>query len=128
MKNNQQGFTLIELMIVVAIIAILAAIALPAYSDYVKKAKVSEVILAASSARTAVAEYAASNNALPTTAQFTPEDQASDYVSGIAWDGTTITVTAQGIGSGVDTETITLAATLVAEDRKRTRLNSSHSC
>src|SRR3546814_3190808 len=57
MKNNQQGFTLIELMIVVAIIAILAAIALPAYSDYVKKAKVSEVILAASSARTAVAEY-----------------------------------------------------------------------
>src|SRR3546814_10148881 len=102
-------------MIVVALIAILAAIALPAYSDYVKKAKVSEVILAASSARTAVAEYAASNNALPTTAQFTPEDQASDYVSGIAWDGTTITVTAQGIGSGVDTETITLAATLVAD-------------
>src|SRR3546814_16725442 len=100
-------------MIVVALIAILAAIALPAYSDYVKKAKVSEVILAASSARTAVAEYAASNNALPTTTHFTPEDQASDYVSGIAWDGTTIPVTAPGIGSGVDTATITLADTLV---------------
>src|SRR3546814_17333634 len=98
MKNNQLCFTLSELMICVAIIAILAAIALPAYSDYVKKAKVSEVILAASSARTAVAEYAASNNALPTTAQFTPEDQASDYVSCIAWDGTTITVDRKRVG------------------------------
>src|SRR3546814_14378841 len=107
-------------MVGVAISAVLAAISRPAYSDDDKKAKVAEVILPASSARTAVAEYAASNNALPTTAQFTPEDQASDYVSGIAWDGTTITVTAQGIGSGVDTETITLA------DRKSKRLNYSY--
>ncbi len=52
MKRVQQGFTLIELMIVVAIIGILAAVALPAYQDYTKKAKVSEVVLAASSART----------------------------------------------------------------------------
>ena len=56
MKKVQQGFTLIELMIVVAIIGILAAIALPAYQDYTVRAKVSEGILAASQCRTAVAE------------------------------------------------------------------------
>ncbi len=56
MKFVQKGFTLIELMIVVAIIGILAAVALPAYQDYTIRAKVSELILAASSARTAIAE------------------------------------------------------------------------
>lgn len=56
MKNMQKGFTLIELMIVVAIIGILAAIALPAYQDYTVRAKVSEVVLAASTCRTAITE------------------------------------------------------------------------
>ena len=56
MKNLQKGFTLIELMIVVAIIGILAAVALPAYQDYTVRAKVSELILAASGARTAISE------------------------------------------------------------------------
>lgn len=54
--SKQQGFTLIELMIVVAIIGILAAIALPAYQNYTARAKVSEVVLAASSCRTAITE------------------------------------------------------------------------
>src|SRR3979490_2356607 len=67
-KNVQKGFTLIELMIVVAIIGILAAIALPAYQDYTIRAKVSEVMLAADGCKTAVSEYLQANNAFPADA------------------------------------------------------------
>ncbi|MGS1320563.1 prepilin-type cleavage/methylation domain-containing protein [Stenotrophomonas maltophilia] len=106
--KNQKGFTLIELMIVVAIIAILAAIALPAYSNYTKKAKVSEVILAASSLRTDVSEYVASNNSLP-PASWKPDFQATKYVSKLEWDGKAIVATAQAIGDNlIDTKNITL--------------------
>ena len=62
MKRIQKGFTLIELMIVVAIIGILAAVALPAYQDYTVRAKVSELILAGSSYRTAISEKFQTDN------------------------------------------------------------------
>lgn len=66
-RKAQQGFTLIELMIVVAIIGILAAVALPAYQNYTIRAKVSELMLAASSARTCVTEIFQSVGSIPTT-------------------------------------------------------------
>ena len=65
--NKQQGFTLIELMIVVAIIAILAAIAIPAYQDYTIRSQVSEGASLTSGAKTAVAEYYANYGVAPTT-------------------------------------------------------------
>jgi len=65
MKKTQQGFTLIELMIVVAIIGILAAVAIPSYQDYTKRAHVSEGMGLAGSAKLAVAEYQASEGTFP---------------------------------------------------------------
>ena len=67
MKNMQKGFTLIELMIVVAIIGILAAIAIPAYSDYTKRAKVTELVTAASACKASVSEYFQAQGAFPPT-------------------------------------------------------------
>ena len=106
-RSLQKGFTLIELMIVVAIIGILAAVALPAYQDYTVRAKVTEVILAASGAKTGVAEAAATYGSLPSSAQFTAVNQVSKYVSGVSWNGTLITATAAG-DTNITGSTITL--------------------
>ncbi|MFT4520366.1 MAG: type IV pilus assembly protein PilA [Halioglobus sp.] len=67
-QKSQGGFTLIELMIVIAIVGILAAIALPAYQDYIVRAKMSEPMAALAEAKTTVAEYVAANGGYPTSA------------------------------------------------------------
>jgi type IV pilus assembly protein PilA len=86
MKSMQRGFTLIELMIVVAIVGILAALAIPAYQNYTIKAKISEGIQLADAAKTAVAHYYQTRNAWPTTnvQAGLPLNISSTYVTSVA--------------------------------------------
>jgi type IV pilus assembly protein PilA len=113
MKQLQKGFTLIELMIVVAIIGILAAVALPAYQDYTIRAKMSEVILAMSACRTSITEVYQSGGTGAGVAngwgcEVSPS-QATKYVAEISTSlNGAVTAKVRSISSSVDNSFVTL--------------------
>jgi type IV pilus assembly protein PilA len=122
MKKVQQGFTLIELMIVVAIIGILAAVAIPQYQDYTIKAKIANALTAVESLKTAVALCAqeaggildncdGGSNGIATTLTATKEVASSTVTNGVI-----AATLATGIGSGVDGLVITFTPTVNAGD------------
>ena len=112
MKSVQKGFTLIELMIVVAIIGILAAVALPAYQDYTIRAKMSEVILGMSACRTSITEVYQSGSSAPGANNWGCEVSAgsgSKYVNAISTDANgVVTAKIQSIATSVDTSVVSL--------------------
>ena len=106
-KQVQQGFTLIELMIVIAIIGILAAVALPAYQDYTIRAKAAELVLASSAAKNAISEYALINNTLTIPTSVRVQDITQGMVRSLTWTGTRIEVVGNETNLGADV-TLTL--------------------
>jgi len=112
-KSVQKGFTLIELMIVVAIIGILAAVALPAYQDYTIRAKVSELILAASSFRTTISEAVASQGSLGNSGTGLTVTVTGKVTGGSVTNGGVIKITGDSSSTSVGTAvTVTMTPSL----------------
>ena len=116
MRSVQKGFTLIELMIVVAIIGILAAVALPAYQDYTARSQMSEALTLASGARTSVSEFYANNGHFPpnnaSAGLATDTDIKGKYVNKVTQVSGVITATMQttGVSAGISGKTLILSA------------------
>ena len=115
MKQIQKGFTLIELMIVVAIIGILAAVALPAYQDYTIRAKVSELILQASGFRTSISEKAQVDAVIASAGSGLTINIAGKVASGSVTDGGTVTILGTTASTSVGADvTLTMTPTMAA--------------
>jgi type IV pilus assembly protein PilA len=104
-KSVQRGFTLIELMIVIAIVGILAAVALPAYQDYTVRARISEALALLGEAKTSVAEYYITTGNMPAnaTAAGLRTNIDTKIVASLIFDGDQITVRVKDIGGSTAT-------------------------
>ena len=124
MRRFAKGFTLIELMITVAIIGILASVALPAYQDYTIRAKMSEVLLAMSSCRTSITEVYQSGGSPPGANNWGCESVTSKYVALIATDDDgQVTAKVRAISANVDDKVVTMTPLAAASQAATTASN-----